>query len=117
MRAFPYLCLISVFPAACAAQSKGTAPASAYYDAAGMEAPMEADMEASTAKRSEHFIPSMAQDVNKGRRTEVEFINGLVARKAAEIGLEAPANAGLTRAVREVERGERAPAPALLEGI
>jgi 2-dehydropantoate 2-reductase len=78
---------------------------------------IEQEMEASTAKRSEAFIPSMAQDVNKGRRTEIEFINGLVVTKAREIGLEASANAGLTRAVRRVERGEHAPALALLQGI
>ena len=78
---------------------------------------MEEAMEASTARRSEAFIPSMAQDVNKGRRTEIDFINGLVVDKAAEIGLEAPANEGLARVVRRVERGEAAPALALLEGF
>ncbi len=78
---------------------------------------MEEAMEASTARRSEAFIPSMAQDVNKGRRTEIDFINGLVVDRAAEIGLEAPANEGLARVVRRVERGEAAPALELLEGL
>ena len=53
--------------------------------------------------------PSMGQDMLKGRRTEIDFINGLIVAKAAEIGLAAPANAQLVRAVKRVEEG-RAPA-------
>ena len=33
--------------------------------------------------------PSMGQDMVKGRRTEIEFLNGLVARKGDEIGMPA----------------------------
>ncbi len=80
-------------------------------------AAMEQDMEASCATRSEAFIPSMAQDVNKGRRTEVDYINGVVVARGRELGLDAPANAGLTEAVKRVERGECAPALDLLRGI
>ena len=66
-------------------------------------------MEASCATRSEAFIPSMAQDVKKGRRTEIDYINGVVVERGKELGIAAPANAGLTAAVRRVERGEAAP--------
>ena len=58
--------------------------------------------------------PSMGQDMIKGRRTEIEFLNGLVVQRAGEMGLEAPANAGLIAAVQAVERGE---APAGIERI
>jgi 2-dehydropantoate 2-reductase len=78
---------------------------------------MEQEMEASCATRSEAFIPSMAQDVNKGRRTEVDYINGHVVARGEELGIEAPANAGLTAAVRRVERGECAPGLDLLRAI
>ena len=78
---------------------------------------MEEEMEASCASRSEAFIPSMAQDVNKGRRTEIDDINGLVVTRGRELGLEAPANQGLADAVRRVERGERSPSLDLLRGI
>ena len=47
----------------------------------------------------------------KGRRTEIEFLNGLVARKGEEIGLPTPANAVLTEIVTRVERGELKPDP------
>jgi len=60
--------------------------------------------------------PSMAQDVLKGRRTEIEFINGYIAEKAAEIGMEAPTHVRITDLVKRVEKGELQPSPALLEG-
>jgi 2-dehydropantoate 2-reductase len=55
--------------------------------------------------------PSMGQDMVKGRRTEIEFLNGLVVRKGQEIGMATPANAALTDIVKRVERGELEPDP------
>ncbi len=55
--------------------------------------------------------PSMGQDMVKGRRTEIEFLNGFVVRKGEEVGLPTPANAALTEIVKKVERGELAPDP------
>jgi 2-dehydropantoate 2-reductase len=53
----------------------------------------------------------MGQDMVKGRRTEIEFLNGLVARKGDEIGIAAPANVVLTDIVKRVEKGELKPDP------
>src|SRR5262249_60592919 len=50
--------------------------------------------------------PSMGQDMVKGRRTEIEFLNGLVVGKGKELGLSTPANAALTDIVKRVEKGE-----------
>src|SRR5579883_2547423 len=55
--------------------------------------------------------PSMGQDMVKGRRTEIEFLNGFVVRKGKEVGIEAPTNAILTDIVTRVERGELKPDP------
>lgn len=55
--------------------------------------------------------PSMGQDMVKGRRTEIEFLNGFIVRKGEEIGLPTPANAALTDIVKRVERGELKPDP------
>ncbi len=55
--------------------------------------------------------PSMGQDMQKGRRTEIEFLNGYIVDRGAEIGVPAPANAALTEIVRRVERGELRPDP------
>jgi 2-dehydropantoate 2-reductase len=55
--------------------------------------------------------PSMGQDMVKGRRTEIEFLNGFIVDKAQAIGIPTPANAALTDIVKRVEKGEMAPGP------
>jgi len=60
--------------------------------------------------------PSMAQDIRKGRRTEIEFMNGYVAERGTYIGVPAPTHAKLTDIVKRVERREIEAAPALLGG-
>jgi 2-dehydropantoate 2-reductase len=58
--------------------------------------------------------PSMAQDILKGRRTEIDFMNGAIARKGAELGIATPANAKIAELVRHIERGVLEPSPAHL---
>ena len=60
--------------------------------------------------------PSMAQDIRKGRRTEIEFMNGYIADRGTYIGVPAPTHAKLTEIVKKVERQEVKAAPALLGG-
>jgi len=55
--------------------------------------------------------PSMGQDMVKGRRTEIEFLNGFVVRKGDEVGVATPANAALTDIVKRVELGDLQPDP------
>jgi 2-dehydropantoate 2-reductase len=50
--------------------------------------------------------PSMGQDMAKGRRTEIEFLNGLVVREGEKVGITCRANAVLTDLVKRVEKGE-----------
>ena len=50
--------------------------------------------------------PSMGQDMQKGRRTEIEFLNGLIVREGEKVGQPCRANAVLTDLVQRVERGE-----------
>ncbi len=50
--------------------------------------------------------PSMGQDMQKGRRTEIDFLNGLVVREGEKVGIACRANAVLTDLVTKVERGE-----------
>jgi 2-dehydropantoate 2-reductase len=61
--------------------------------------------EVSKAGGGEHR-PSMGQDMVKGRRTEIEFLNGLIVRKGEEIGIPTRANAALVDIVKRVEKGE-----------
>ena len=67
---------------------------------------MESRMLAQAERMSDTARPSMGQDMIKGRRTEIEFLNGLVVQRAKELGMDAPANAGLIAAVQSVERGD-----------
>ena len=50
--------------------------------------------------------PSMGQDMAKGRRTEIEYLNGFVVREGEQVGIQAPANERLVDIVTKVERGE-----------
>ncbi len=87
--------------------------AAANGDAKALAAVEESRL-ASTKTTAEGSRPSMGQDIQKGRRTEIEQINGFVVEKAKEVGLEAPANAFLVEAVKQVERGL---APASLDRV
>jgi len=53
--------------------------------------------------------PSMWQDIEKGRKTEVDFVNGYVVRKGKEIGRSTPANELVTRIIHQIEAGEKEP--------
>jgi 2-dehydropantoate 2-reductase len=55
--------------------------------------------------------PSMGQDMVKGRRTEIEFLNGFVVGEGKKVGLPCRANAALTDIVKRVEKGELKPDP------
>ena len=52
---------------------------------------------------------SMLQDVEKGRPTEIDFMNGYVVKRGAEVGIPTPLNAEIVRLVKEVEAGRRRP--------
>ena len=58
--------------------------------------------------------PSMAQDILKGRRTEIDAMNGFIARKGKEVGVAAPSHEKLAAIVTRIERGELKPSPSLL---
>jgi 2-dehydropantoate 2-reductase len=72
------------------------------------------DKQSGSGARSNLQRPSMAQDMQKGRRTEIGEINGLIVGKAKEAGLAAPTHEKIVGIVRKVERGEASPRPELL---
>jgi 2-dehydropantoate 2-reductase len=65
-----------------------------------------------SARLSAEMRPSMGQDMVKGRRTEIQFLNGLVVRGGEKLGIPCRANALLTDLVTRVECGELQPDPA-----
>lgn len=60
-------------------------------------------------RMTEEGRPSMANDVIKGRRTEIEYINGTVVEKAKEVGVPVPTQTAMLDVIRRIERGEVQP--------
>ena len=54
------------------------------------------------------------QDFGKGRRSEVEFLSGVVSRTGREVGIPTPANDAVVEVCRRIDRGELRPNPANL---
>ena len=110
------------------AKAHGIAPEKAYGipaedaiaacdgDAAAM-ARCEDIILAAIGDRSETARPSMGQDIAKGRRTEIDYLNGFIVEKASEVGLDAPLNRAMRDVVRNVEAKAVTPAPEHLHDI
>ena len=62
-------------------------------------------------ERSANVKPSMLQDLDAGRATEVDVVNGGVASEGRELGIPTPRNDEVVELVHAMERGERAPDP------
>jgi 2-dehydropantoate 2-reductase len=60
----------------------------------------------SAKHRTEAGRPSTAQDIDKGRRSETDFINGLVVQKGNEVGVPTPLNEKITTFAKQLESGE-----------
>ena len=60
--------------------------------------------------------PSMAQDIGKGRRTEIDFMNGYIVDKGRSMGIPTPAHEKLVDLVRKIERGDLDASPSHLGG-
>ncbi len=68
---------------------------------------------ASTVGRN--WRASMAQDVAKGRATEIDHMNGHVVAEGRKLGLPTPVSAAVVDVVHEVEAGTRVPAAQNIE--
>ena len=56
------------------------------------------------AKKTGANRSSMLQDFDRGRASEIDFINGAIVREGAELGIPVPVNATLTRLIRALEK-------------
>ena len=66
------------------------------------QAGMAAAMEIATGMAG--AFSSTAQDVQRGRTTEIESLNGYVARRGAELGIDVPVNQALFTLIKLTER-------------
>ncbi len=53
----------------------------------------------------------MLQDLDAGRPTEVDVVNGGVASRGRELGVPTPCNDAVVELVHSIERGERSSDP------
>jgi 2-dehydropantoate 2-reductase len=55
---------------------------------------------------------SSLQSLERGRKTEIDFLNGYVVEQALKAGVPTPFNQCLTRMIKEIEEGRRRLSPA-----
>ena len=94
----------------------GGIPAQAYLDAGhGVGLDELHDRWVERGKSVGAGRPSLLQDMMKGRRTEVDFLNGYVVRKGKEVGVPTPMNEAIVGLTRRMEAGELRQGPANLQ--
>ena len=60
---------------------------------------------------------SLLQDVIKGRRTEIDSLNGYVVHRGREVEVSIQLNQTMVELVKKVERGEAQPGPSNLQQL
>ena len=64
------------------------------------------DGELAQKSNGANWRPSMAQDVVKGRPTEIYQMNGFVCQQGATVGVDTPVNAAMTDVIRAIDTKE-----------
>ena len=59
------------------------------------------------SKRHGKIRSSLLWDLERNRKTEVDFLNGYITKKGKETGIETPINDFLVKAIHEIEEGKR----------
>ena len=86
-------------------------PAEFWADASRGDVFEELDGRLSQSGGRVNWLASMAQDVHKGRKSEVDFMNGLICEKGRETGVPTPYHDAIVDAMRLVDSKEIAPGP------
>ena len=95
----------------------GGAPAARWSEANNPEVFAELDSSMAARASDKPWRPSMAQDVVKGRMTEIDSMNGYVVERAKEAGIDVPVSVATTNAVREIDAGTLKPAPEVADRV
>ena len=59
----------------------------------------------------------MAQDVAKGRRTEIDYMNGLIVEQGRAAGIPTPVNSATVETVKSIEAGLLSPDRSNIERV
>jgi len=50
---------------------------------------------------------SMLQSLERGNKTEIDFLNGYIVQKGLELGVQTPVNSKIVQMIKEIEKGKR----------
>jgi 2-dehydropantoate 2-reductase len=78
---------------------------------------LEKDMLQRAERMNDAALASTAQDMAKGRRSEIDYINGEIVGNGEVAGVPADTHRALVRVVKEVESGTVSASPGLLERV
>lgn len=84
----------------------GGRTAKEWADASSGEVYELLDNELAAKASGDNWRPSMAQDVVKGRPTEIFQMNGFVCEQGASVGIDTPVNAAMTDVIRAIDADE-----------
>jgi 2-dehydropantoate 2-reductase len=65
---------------------------------------MTRDFALNVIEKTKNNKCSMLQDIERGRRTEIDYINGFIVRESKRFGIEAPVNAAIADLIRHIEK-------------
>ena len=68
-------------------------------------------------KRHAGLRSTILQDLEKGRKTEIDYLNGYVEKKAKEEGIETRLNKEIIKIIKEMEAGKRKPGYENIEDV
>jgi len=92
-------------------------PASMWADADRGDVFEELDDYLSNRGGRVNWLASMAQDVKKGRRSEIDHMNGFVSLKGQEVSIPTPFNDAIVEAMHGIDDGSLAPDPSNVDWI
>ena len=95
----------------------GGKPAEFWADANKGDVFEELDDYMASRGGSVNWLASMAQDVHKGRHSEIDFMNGLICRKGQEFGVPTPYNDAIVEAMHGIDDGSIKPGPSNVDRI
>ena len=77
----------------------------------------EVDAKLQPRPNRQNWMSSMSQDVRKGRKTEIEQMNGYIVEKGREAGIPTPVNAAIVKVVKDIEAGRLSADPSNVERV
>ncbi len=77
----------------------------------------ELDAILSAGAKASDWKSSMAQDVSKGRRTEIDFMNGHIVEMGRRLGISTPINKAIVNMVQRIDSGEIAAHPSNIDSV